>query len=178
MVLVSFSATYLTFIGSQVEIPRPTEPEGLLLFPKEESELTRNGAQVVRKIFYSKSKLEVEERSVLPPELVGLSRQALAERMTNGIIQRFSPDEIVIREIREELAPLHAAKRFLGVQQGHVAVFRGVPGLAYECIQQTDIPTNYLPPQEISDLQKGIPIYNDKNLMEMLMGLSSMAFAD
>ncbi|MBO8126050.1 MAG: BofC C-terminal domain-containing protein [Firmicutes bacterium] len=180
LALASFAITYFSFV--YLHPVEKSEPKLLpRLFPFSEGsgeDLTRSGAVVVRKVFYAKSKLEVEERGTLPTELVGLTRAELAIHLKNGIIERFTPSEIVIREVRNELAPLHASRRFLGIDGGYVAVFRGVPGLAYEVAETTDIPVNMLPPQEVSDLQKGITVYNDKNLMEVLMSLSSLAFAD
>lgn len=178
LIVASFSIAYLGFsIGST---PRDigSDPSGPVLPRSLSRDVVTAETVVVRKIFYAKSKLEVEERTQLPAALVGLDREQLAARLQGGIIERFSPQEIVVREVRDELAPLHAAKRFLSISDGRVALFRGVPGLAYECVEVTDIPVAKLPPQEIVDLNKGIPIYSDKNLMELLMGLSSLAFAD
>ena len=180
LVLASFGTTFFPLVRNKLDTPKTrelrTEPFNLSRIPK--IEVTATDAVVIRKVFYVKSKLEIEEKNNLPPELVGLSREALAAQLSIGIIERFSPQEIVVREVRDQLAPLHAAKRFIGIEAGRVAVFRGIPGLAFECINETDIPINMLPPQEVSDLRKGIPIFNDKNLMEILMGLSSLAFAD
>lgn len=181
LLLISFGTAFFPLVRNKLDTPKNSEqqkvePSNLSRLPR--SEVTATDAVVIRKVFYVKSKVEVEEKNNLPPELVGLSREALAARLSNGIIERFSPQEIIVREVRDQLAPLHAAKKFIGIEEGRVAVFRGIPGLAFECINKTDIPVTMLPPQEVSDLHKGIPILNDKNLMEILMGLSSLAFAD
>ncbi|GEM_PF-3649158 len=178
LVLASFSIAYLGFSIGSTPKRSGSDLSGPVLPRPLSRDVVNAETVVVRKIFYAKSKLELEERTRLPVELVGFDREQLAARLQNGIIERFSPQEIVVREVRDELAPLHSAKRFLSITDGKVALFRGVPGLAYECIEVTDIPVAKLPPQEIADLNKGIPVYNDKNLMELLMGLSSLALAD
>lgn len=76
---------------------------------------------------------------------------------------------------RNELCPACRRLRFLGVSEGFVAVFRGTPGRRGEMVEVTQIPVSRLPRAELLDLRRGIAIRDERERLEILEGLASLA---
>lgn len=62
--------------------------------------------------------------------------------------------------------------RFIGVHDGHVAVFEGEPGGCHRLVETHSISIRELPTFQVLDLERGIAFSGDEELFQILEGLT------
>lgn len=130
---------------------------------------------MVRRTVYSKCGNQVVEELKLPQNLVGLTRIELAERLKGVWIEAFDPARVVVQETRDTYCPKHASGRYLGVADGHLAVFEGEPGNGGRAVEVFDLLITNLPEREVQDLRRGVLVTSDGELKQMLQGYLEQA---
>lgn len=61
--------------------------------------------------------------------------------------------------------------RFVGLHDGHVAVFNGIPGGCHEPVELEVYPEDELLPFQVPDLRQGIVFRDEDELFQILEGL-------
>lgn len=129
--------------------------------------LNANAAVVLRYVLSDGRRGSELHLDTVPADLVGVS---LAEARTvypDWSIIRFDADEL-IADVR---CTAHTGG-FLGIRDGRLAVYDGVPGPCSVLKEQTDIPLESVRPEERSKLEQGLMTFeNEDNLQELLDGL-------
>jgi len=72
------------------------------------------------------------------------------------------------------LCPVCRKSRFLGVHDGLVAIYAGIPGRRGEVLEVTRIPAEALPRAELADLEQGIAFKDNRERLQLLEGLASL----
>ncbi|HHW15088.1 MAG TPA: hypothetical protein GXX28_09170, partial [Firmicutes bacterium] len=61
------------------------------------------------------------------------------------------------------------AQRYLGISDGHVAVFQGRPGSGQaKVLEVFDLEASALPEREVADLRRGVLVHGDEEIKRML----------
>ena len=107
-----------------------------------------------------------------PQEWIGLNRRELAKKFIFRRLLAFDGDKIVLRRQYHKLCPICNDKHYLGLAKHQVALYRGIPGLGRLEKIIPEIKVNSLPREEINDLAKGIPLANEKELLQIIEGWS------
>ncbi|HHY98159.1 MAG TPA: hypothetical protein GX509_05425 [Firmicutes bacterium] len=126
---------------------------------------------VVTRVIYECGHEEVESRDA-PPEMIGLDREGLKTECKDWNIVEFSPGRVILESHRPGMSPKCRRTMHVGVKDGFVAVFYGTPAARCQVKSITQIPVSGLPPAEREDLEKGIVVSGEEELLKLLEGLS------
>lgn len=138
---------------------------------------TQSGTRLVVEVYYQRcGDKEVQER-LLRREEVGLTAQEMLALYQGAELGEFGPARVILKEKRDGLCPKHARMRHLGIARGRVAVFEGPPGLGGRLLEETPIEVKTLPAAEVEDLRRGVLVRSERELWEVLQGLSSLQHA-
>lgn len=62
---------------------------------------------------------------------------------------------------------------FVGIHEGHVAIFHGTPGGCHQLVETHSITADRLPTFQVLDLERGITFSGEDELFQILEGLSA-----
>lgn len=114
-------------------------------------------------------------RAPAPAEMVGLSMNELASQIEVWNITEFSEDRIVMVQKQQGMSPSCLKTMHIGERDGWVTIFYGTPDKRCKPKSVTRIKGSDLPPGELDDLEKGIPISSEEELLRVLETLASWA---
>lgn len=186
VVVVSFIFSYLVFKEGQIknhdyltkldqdEIVKPKE--GNVSDPKNSSAkpVINENTEVITRVIYEQTGQEEVTKIKATEDMKGLTKEDL-ERVYNGwIIDEFTSNRVHLTlVVRKQAEGVGLTQYYLGIKDGNVAVFKEPPGPKASLKQLTKIPIKSLPEQEVKDLEKGIQVKSEEELLEILEGLSS-----
>lgn len=78
-----------------------------------------------------------------------------------------------VSPVVEESACDDFSGRFIGVHDGHVALFDGKPDGCHRLVETRSIPVRELPTFQVLDLERGIAFSGDDELFQILEGLTA-----
>ncbi len=128
--------------------------------------------EIVRKTLFKKCGDVETTREMAGGDLLGLSREGFQARNKELNIEEFTPKRVVVLATVDGLCQQHSSYRYLGIMDGFLAVYEGKPGQGGRAVEITDIEVRSLPEKEIRDLQKGVPVSSQRELLEILQGLA------
>lgn len=137
---------------------------------------TTSETMVVRRVYYSECGNEVVERHLAGKALAGKTAEELARLEGQGTVESFNAREAVVLVTVNGACPKHATQRYLGIADGHVAVFKGRPDRPQaEVVEVFDLETGALPEREVQDLRRGVPVNSDDELKRVLQSYLELA---
>ena len=155
--------------GPQMAAASPTAQPQIADLPAgaDLSERTSGGCMLHRTLYYAPCGHSVQRREALPPQLTGLSRQALEKEIGNVIpgaaVTGFSGAEVDIAVNTEIPCPLHW---MLGCgENGKLVVLQNRNGEAMEIVRETDIPLGRVPQEALAEIRQG-KIFDDVQALE------------
>ncbi|MGI6036681.1 MAG: BofC C-terminal domain-containing protein [Limnochordia bacterium] len=106
---------------------------------------------------------------LVPSDMVGKTRREVEEAYGQWAVKSFGPRELTV-EKRGGPCPRHA-QMYLGVSEGHVAIFQGHPQAGGRVLRRTNILLRNIPGDERSDLLQGIPVADEEEALLILEGI-------
>lgn len=155
--------------------------ENELTVPSQETEAVKQDGKikistntdVVQKIFYNKCKDEEVFRTKPPDNLVGLNFNQVQKIYPGWSIEKFDTKEVEMTLKVDSLCREHANNMFIGLKDGYVTVFYGVPGPKAIVKEVTKIPINALMPQDVQELRQGLVVQSKEELLRTLEGMQA-----
>jgi hypothetical protein len=155
--------------------------EGKLLVPPQESEVVKQDGKIkisantdiIQKITYTKCNEEEVFKTKPPDNLVGLNFNQVQKIYTGWAIEKFDTKEVEMSLKVDSLCREHANNMFIGIKDGNVAVFYGVPGPKAIVKEVTKIPITALMPQDVQELQQGLVVQSKEELLRTLEGMQA-----
>lgn len=156
-------------------------PEVKQPFPQQDSEVAKQDGKIkistdtdlVQKIIYAKCKDEEIFRSKPPDNLVGLNFNQVQKIYSGWNIEKFDTKEVEMVLKVDSLCREHSNNMFIGVKDGYVTVFYGVPGPKAIVKEVTKIPVNGLMPQDVQELHQGLVVQSKEELLRTLEGMQA-----
>ncbi|MGE5552479.1 MAG: BofC C-terminal domain-containing protein [Betaproteobacteria bacterium] len=155
-----------SFAGPLDGSPRRVDPlpQGAALVPRTTAETV-----IVRRFYYPDCGDEVVVKQKAGQALSGKTAAELAQMEERATVESFTAQEAVLSVTAKGACPRHAAQRYLGIADGHVAVYQGLPGGGKaRVIEVFDLEAGSLPEREVQDLRRGIPVGSDDELKRVL----------
>lgn len=134
----------------------------------------QNGASLLTYTIYSLCNHNSTSNQSIPKELVGLTKEEVQKLYPDWNIIRFEPNLIEVKVTLEALDEQCANRKYLGLSDGNVAIFRGMPGRGV-VEKITAIRAENLPASEIESLQIGLEVASEGEVLEILEGLAEGA---
>jgi len=132
-----------------------------------------NDTDIVQKILYLKCNEEEISRTKPAENLVGLNIYQMQKIYQGWEFEKFDTNEVVMTLKVDGYCREHANNTFIGVKDGHVAVFYGKPGYKPILKEITTIEINKLMPQDVEELQHGMVVQSKEELLRTLEGMQS-----
>ncbi|MDF2572478.1 MAG: hypothetical protein K0R55_4082 [Sporomusa sp.] len=151
------------------------------LVPQQESEVTKQDGKikisantdVVQKIIYTKCKDEEIFRTKPPDNLIGLNFSQVQKVYSGWSFEKFDNKEVEMTLKVDSLCREHANNMFIGIKDGHVAVFYGIPGPKAIVKEVTKISISNLMPQDVQELHQGLVVQSKEELLRTLEGMQA-----
>lgn len=173
--LVAMSITvyymgYSSFFGIEKNSVIPQETE----VSKQDGKIKiTDNTDIVQKTLYLKCNEEEILRTKPTENLVGLNIYQMQKMYPGWEFEKFDTNEAVMTQKIDGYCSIHANNFFLGIRDGHVAVFYGKPDFKPILKEITAIETNKLMPQDVEELQHGLVVQSKEELLRTLEGMQS-----
>lgn len=128
---------------------------------------------IVQKITYTKCKDQEIFQTKPPDNLIGLNFNQVQKIYSGWAIDKFDTKEVEMTLKVDSLCREHANNMFIGIKDGYVAVFHGVPGPKALIKEVTKIPVTGLMPQDVQELNQGLVVQTKEELLRTLEGMQS-----
>ncbi len=154
------------FTGQIASSPRQVDP---LIRNMRPVPRTIPETMIVRRTYYPDCGDEVVVKRTAGAALSGKTAEELAQGEEQATVESFTEQEVVLLVTAKGACPRHAAQRYLGIADGHVAVFQGLPGKGKaKVIEVFDLEAGALPEREVQDLRRGVPVSSEDELKRVL----------
>lgn len=146
------------------EIAEVEEEQNSEVISSEEEKISPNAMFTLKK-HYNECSHTKEEKDTIPTELVNMSQKELEEKYEGWKIEKFSKDEVIL--IKNEIGICREHYE-LKEKDGYIVVYNLDENGEENMYMTTNIPVEYLPETDKHALQKGIYLYGNQELNEML----------
>ena len=167
--ITAYYMAYLSFTGENKSL-LPEETEVI----KQEGKIKiAANTDLVQRILYLKCNDEEVLRTKPTEKLVGLTIYQLQNVYQGWVFDKFDTDEVHMTLKIDGYCREHANNMFIGIQDGHVAVFYGKPASKRIVKEVTNIPINKLMMEDVEELQQGLVVSSTEELLRTLEGMQS-----
>ncbi|NLP19012.1 MAG: hypothetical protein GX376_07975 [Firmicutes bacterium] len=163
-------AAYFIWGGRERVLPEEAQPEPISAVEEPAVFTVRPDSHLIYQVTYSQCGHGEVLRRRTPSDEIGLTLEELQAIYLDWNIEDVGLDVILTSEV-EGLCEDCRSNIFVGIHEGRVAVFFGQPGGESWLKEVTELPIANLPPREQADLERGIPVENEKELLHILEGL-------
>lgn len=154
-------------------------PATKLPIPQQGSEVVKQDGKIkispntdlVQKIIYTKCKDTEVFRTKPPDNLVGLNFNQVQNIYSGWSLEKFDTKEVEMTLKVDSLCREHSNNMFIGIENGYVTVFYGIPGPKAIVKEVTKIPVNSLMPQDVDELRQGLIVQSKEELLRTLEGM-------
>lgn len=140
------------------------ELEDLVTTSSEEEKSSPN-CVITLKIYYNKCEHLLESKQTIEEAEVNLTEEELQERFSDWEIQKFTSTEIVLYKEVDEFCNEHY---LLKEEDGYITIYKLDENENETLYEKTEIPTEYLPEEDLEKIQNGMKIYTEKELNKTL----------
>lgn len=140
------------------------ENETMITTTSQEEKISPNAKFALKKYYDECSHFEYEEAE-LPVELVNLTKEEVEDYYADWEVEKFSEDELVLGKEINGYCNQHFLIR---LEDENVNVYRmGTLGELNE-FKKTDIVRDYLPEEDVKNLEEGITVFGEGKLSSVL----------
>jgi hypothetical protein len=170
MGIMTYIALHLPFHNEE---GKPVLPPGVKAAKTDDRIKIFSDTDIVQKIFYLKCGDE-EVVHLKPAEnLIGLNKNQLQAMYPEWTIDKFDNRQVEMTLRTDNFCQQHADHMYVGLKDGHVTVFYGKPGGKPVVKEITKMAENRLMPQDVKELQRGIVVRSEEELLQTLEGLQA-----
>ncbi|SHI35726.1 BofC C-terminal domain-containing protein [Propionispora hippei] len=128
---------------------------------------------LVQHILYTKCNDEEVLQTKAPDTVAGFTLAQVQQVYPGWTINKFDTAEVDMTLKVDSYCREHANNMFLGIKDGHVAVFYGKPGPKAIVKEVTAIPVNRLMEQDLTELRQGLVVNSKEEMLRTIEGLQS-----
>lgn len=170
VIAVGFSYGYLKTIFSVKEPKRNLDVNNVEQNVAQVPEMRLEaGARLIYITYYIKCGDEITEEKTIDEKFIGCTRSELQQLEKDWEITDFTPKEVSLTRQINDICENHY---YIGIQDGYVALFQGIPGVKSILIEQTDIIADTLREDDRLILEKGLTINSEEEFLNIREGLT------
>lgn len=136
---------------------------------KEEDKVTPNTILVLER-FYERCGYTVIQETVMPYDVVNMTKEQMEEKYADWTIREFSAQEVVMYKVIDDRCNEHYV---LKEDDGYIDIYKENEDGTLEILELTDISTQYLAEADIEKLQEGIKVHGEVELQKILEDYNS-----
>lgn len=168
VLFVSMGLGYFFSTKDQQMNTTPTQME-LVQAAKSEVTLQKEG-KVIYQYYYTKDAITKEVEEPVPDFLVGLNRVQMLSIYNGWQMVYFSPEKVILRCSIEGMSN---EVYLLKEHDGYLSIFVEDPDKKMRLKELTEVPVSILPESERIQLQEGIYVLGEENLVMLLSDFTS-----
>lgn len=126
---------------------------------------------LIQKTRYLKCMDEEILRTKPADDLIGLNYSQTQKIYPKWNIEKFDTDEVEMTLEINSMCREHANNIFIGIRDGYVAVFYGVPGPKAILKEVTNIPLSKIMPEDLKEISSGLRVSSREELLRTLEGM-------
>ena len=130
-----------------------------------EEEKTSPNCVITLKVYYETCEHLIETRKNIEEAQVNLTEEEVKQKFPDWEIQRFAPNEIVLYKEVNEFCNEHF---LLKEEDEYIAIYKLDKNNNAKFLQTTEISTDYLAEEDLSQIRNGIKVYTQKELNKTL----------
>lgn len=127
-------------------------------------------AKLVLMSLYSKCGHELKKEETIKKDYAGYTKEQFAAEFADWEIEKFTPTEVVLKRYIDDICEEHY---FIGLKDGYVTLFQGIPELSEKIIEITDIMADTLREEDLRLLEKGMIISSQEEFLQIKEGLTN-----
>ena len=120
--------------------------------------------------FYMGCGDEIIEEKNIDEKYVGITKSDFQKVESDWIIESFTSEEAVLRR---EINGICSNHYYIGINNGYVALFQGIPGMQSSLMEQTDILADILREDDRQILEKGLILNDKQEFLKIREGLTN-----
>lgn len=160
------------YIGMKINWSNNSNEQEIADVGEEKSETTSSedekispNATLTLKIYYSKCSHTKEETETIPDEIVNMNKKEIEEKYQDWKVEKFSKDEVVLIKNEDKECGEHYILR---EENGYISVYSVNESQEENLYMTTNIPVEYLPQTDKHALSKGLYVYGEEELNQIL----------
>ena len=170
--MIGLSAYYIGYLSFTEEDKSFPFQETEVIKPEGKIKINAN-TDLVQKIIYLKCSEEEILRTKPTEKLIGLTIYQLQKVYQGWVFDKFDSDEVDMTLKVDSYCREHANNMFIGISDGHVAIFYGKPGSKPIIKEKTNIKASQLMTEDVEELKNGITVGSKEELLRTLEGMQS-----
>lgn len=170
--MIGLSAYYIGYLSFTEEDKSLPFQETEVIKPEGKIKINAN-TDLVQKIIYLKCSEEEILRTKPTEKLIGLTIYQLQKVYQGWVFDKFDSDEVDMTLKVDSYCREHANNMFIGISDGHVAIFYGKPGSKPIIKEKTNIKASQLMTEDVEELKNGITVGSKEELLRTLEGMQS-----
>ena len=170
--MIGLSAYYIGYLSFTEEDKSLPFQETEVIKPEGKIKINGN-TDLVQKIIYLKCNEEEILRTKPTEKLIGLTIYQLQKVYQGWVFDKFDSDEVDMTLKVDSYCREHANNMFIGISDGHVAIFYGKPGSKPIIKEKTNIKASQLMTEDVEELKNGITVGSKEELLRTLEGMQS-----
>ena len=170
--MIGLSAYYIGYLSFTEEDKSLPFQETEVIKPEGKIKINAN-TDLVQKIIYLKCNEEEILRTKPTEKLIGLTIYQLQKVYQGWVFDKFDSDEVDMTLKVDSYCREHANNMFIGISDGHVAIFYGKPGSKPIIKEKTNIKASQLMTEDVEELKNGITVGSKEELLRTLEGMQS-----
>ncbi|MDR1702625.1 MAG: BofC C-terminal domain-containing protein [Sporomusaceae bacterium] len=127
--------------------------------------------KITQKILYLKCWSEEVAELEPTPLLIGLNYNQLQKLYPDWQIENFDENEVALTSEIDSMCREHTNNTFIGVKDGYVAVFHGVPGPNAILKEMTNISLDKVMLEDLKEISSGLKVNSKEELLITLEGM-------
>ena len=128
------------------------------------------GAKLIYITFYTGCGDEIIEKKDIDEKYIGLTKAELEQNEEDWFIDNFTPNEAILKREQNGICNNHY---YVGIKDGYVALFQGIPGFQSTLIEKTSIIVDTLREDDRLILEKGLIINDKQEFLKIREGLTN-----
>lgn len=166
---IGYLKTFMSLRNDNSGLNIPGKVENHNVSSIEEMKLNPD-AKIIYITYYTGCGHEIREEKTAGDRFAGVTKSQLKKDLGDWEIESFTPDEVILKKRVEGICDNHY---YIGLRNGYVTLFRGIPGVRSEVVEKTEILAETLKEEDRTMLEKGIVINSIKEFQEIREGLTN-----
>jgi hypothetical protein len=136
----------------------------------EETRIDRN-TMFIYEVYYIRCGHKTIEQEMAQQQYWGLTKDQLEQELgDNWIIENFNPEEVLLKKTLDTSCDNHY---YVGIKDGYVTLFQGIPGSESKVLEKTDIIAGILRYEDRILLESGLIIEDEQEFLRIREGLTN-----
>ena len=174
MMMAGISICFLLLLGiGYLFMTRTAEHNDQVVSKFDNDIRVKQSTQIEQVYFYTKCKDELVQEIIPNSECIGIEYKSFQQVYPQWNIELFTEDKIRMSLQVNDYCEWHKNNNFIGIHEGRIAIFSGMPDNKPLLREQTMISVDQLHPQALEEIKNGLVFSSKEEMLQFLEGIQS-----